>query len=144
MTMQKIKKILIPLYILFLIGSFFYVRSVVKEKSVDVDQKEEEKVVEVKPVTVFLKYDGITQKMKMKNVETVLDLLETLRDDGKIIFEKTLYTYGIELDHFNRVVAPEGYHWRVFYKDQDITDSMGNVNLEDNSTYEVKLVEKAK
>jgi len=70
-----------------------------------------------------------------------LDLLNILRSEKEFTYEKTAYIDRIEIDRVNDIYPPEGYKWKVFLKDEDITQIIADKYLEDNSTYVLKLSE---
>ncbi|KKS21352.1 MAG: hypothetical protein UU80_C0030G0004 [candidate division WWE3 bacterium GW2011_GWA1_41_8] len=109
------------------------------------DQKEEPKrVLEVKPVKVKLTIEQTggskEYSVELQNIDTVLDLLEEVREDQGFIYEKTAYTYGTIIDGIEGIKAPEGYMWRIFENNIDITENVSNESLNDGFFYSIKLV----
>lgn len=140
--MSKYKKYLIPAYILLLVFSFFYVRSVLNNESIKVMEKEkiEENVFEIKPAVTYLNIEGgESYRVRLTNANSVYDILEYLRDENKLYFEKTSYTYGTELDIVN-TLPPNGYLWKVYYGDKDITYAIEELKIKDKDVYTIKLV----
>ncbi|OGC56734.1 hypothetical protein A2976_03465 [candidate division WWE3 bacterium RIFCSPLOWO2_01_FULL_41_9] len=141
----KLKKYLIVAYIILLVGGYFYINSILDVNKVSVDQKEEPKrVLEVKPVKVKLTIEQTggskEYSVELQNIDTVLDLLEEVREDQGFIYEKTAYTYGTIIDGIEGIKAPEGYMWRIFENNIDITENVSNESLNDGFFYSIKLV----
>ena len=141
----KLKKYLIVAYIILLVGGYFYINSILDVNKVSVDQKEEPKrVLEVKPVKVKLTIEQTggskEYSVELQNIDTVLDLLEEVREDQGFIYEKTAYTYGTIIDGIEGIKAPEGYMWRIFENNIDITGNVSNESLNDGFFYSIKLV----
>ncbi|KKS18743.1 MAG: hypothetical protein UU77_C0069G0004 [candidate division WWE3 bacterium GW2011_GWC1_41_7] len=141
----KLKKYLIVAYIILLVGGYFYINSILDVNKVSVDQKEEPKrVLEVKPVKVKLTIEltggSKEYSVELQNIDTVLDLLEEVREDQGFIYEKTAYTYGTIIDGIEGIKAPEGYMWRIFENNIDITENVSNESLNDGFFYSIKLV----
>lgn len=139
--MRNLKKILYPLYILLLLFGFLYVKKTLKEGNIEVQDKDNEKeeTIEVKPVAVYLEIRTgryvRRYREKMRNIDTVTDFLEKLRDSGEIFYEKTEYTYGLEFEQINNLNNPSGYKWELYHGTKKITNNAGNVLLEDDNTY---------
>ncbi|OGC48172.1 hypothetical protein A3A69_01275 [candidate division WWE3 bacterium RIFCSPLOWO2_01_FULL_37_15] len=140
-----LKKTLIGVYILSLILGVYYVQNTLKTNKVPTGEVEKKKTTEVHPAQVLLKvfaYDGTEKeyKAKMKNIDTVLDLFENLRNSQGFYYEKIAYNYGTEVDNINKIKAPEGYNWHIFNNGEDITFKVNEFNLEDNAIYQIRLV----
>ena len=137
--MEKAKKYFPYVYIIFLVFSFFYVRSVMKEGDLrDYDETVDKAIKEV-AVDVILVVGNESYSVKLESRDTVLDLLEDLRGDDKFHYEKTDYTYGTELDSVNGVKPSPGYKWKVFRGNEDITHTIGDIYLTDDTTYTIRL-----
>ena len=142
---NKTKKGLIIGYIVLVAVSALYVRSVINSDEIKVqDEKKEKKSVESKPTKVYLTVTtGTTTKeynTTLQNVDSVLDFLENLRRHDEFTYEKISYTYGTELENINNQKAPDGYDWRLFLNNEDITYKAADTNLVDETHYELKLV----
>ncbi|MFC1700425.1 hypothetical protein ACFLZ4_02155 [Patescibacteria group bacterium] len=137
--MEKYKKYFPYIYVVFLISSFFYVKSVLKEGDLRDYDDEVEKAQKEHPVDVTLVVSGISYSVRLESGDTVLDLLEDLRGDDKFYYEKTDYTYGTELDTVDGVKPSSGYKWKVFKGEEDITYTIGDVYLTDKATYTIRL-----
>ncbi|OGC46725.1 hypothetical protein A3F07_03740 [candidate division WWE3 bacterium RIFCSPHIGHO2_12_FULL_38_15] len=140
-----LKKILIAVYLLSLIFGIYFVQNALKINKVPTGEIEKKKVVEVHPAQVTLKVlsvDGTekTYKVKMKNIDTVLDLFEDLRNKQSFYYEKIAYIYGTEINSVNGINAPESFKWHIYTNDEDITFKVNEFKLEDNAVYELKLV----
>jgi len=141
MNVKKVSNYSILGYILVLVVGFFYVRSVMNSSPVKQVDKEKE-VKEVHPVKVYLNFEDKKLSESLTTGDSVGDFLDTLRDDNLIFFERVRYTYGISLDNVNRMKIPDGYEWRVYSPDGDITFDIDNISLVDNMTYDLRLVKK--
>ncbi len=142
--MINFKKIFPIIYAIFLISTFFYVRGIVNEEKIVVVTKKEDKIVEdVKPIKVSLTVRGHNQNsiynVKMKNVHTFDDLLEELTKQERISYEKTEYIYGTEYDLINHERAPDGYVWKVYADDLELTYDTKGVKLVDGVKYSLIL-----
>ena len=141
--MSKKLKIFIPVYILFLLLSFLYIRSVLKESPLDT-QDEEKEVEDVYPITVSLRFinNGVTKayNANFENIDTVTDLMEDLRDHQELIYEKTEYFKKTTIDSVNGIIPPKGYRWGIFMGDIEYTNDLGSTQLVNNATYELKIV----
>jgi len=135
-----LNKLLLPLYILFLIFSYFYVKSVIKGIPVSVEDKIDEKSVEVKrvDVTLTVKTPTFTKtyKQESKTNKTVSDLLLQVRENNTdFTFDRTAYSYGSQLDHVNNIKATDTMSWKIFDGDNDITSKMDSIELVDGKSY---------
>lgn len=180
LTIAKLKKISITFVVLFFVLSYIFVINTLGKEEVKVEEKQSksENIIEEKPVRVTLNINGSpyfgfqTINKRMQNTQTILDLLEILRDDGFLTYERTFYTYGVEIDNINGFIPPENEKWSVFVSIEneksisdlknnvgleqkyeellnealtnsiDISDHIGNINLVDGATYDIKLSEK--
>ena len=142
-AMKRKTKIFIVVYIALLILGSLYVKSVLKESPVE-EKEAKEEVEETHLVNVSLKViNGTATNMynaKLKNVDTVKDLLEEIRDHSDFSYEITEYFHKIEIDTVNKVKTPTGYKWIVMSNNNDITNDIGNTYLENNAVYELKLI----
>ncbi|OGC45992.1 hypothetical protein A2V49_01965 [candidate division WWE3 bacterium RBG_19FT_COMBO_34_6] len=137
------------IYIIFLISSFFYIKHILKIDSISIKDKEiteELKEVEVKPVDVKLIIEvnnlkSIYEK-RLNNLNTLDDFLEDLVEDKKLYYEKTEYVYGVEYDLINRQKAPDGYIWRIFRNDEEITYKTKDLKLQDKDIFKIILSKK--
>ncbi len=131
-------------YISLLFLGYFYVRDIIGREELKVgvidDQKES---IEIKPIDVTLmvktRSSSVEYLANMKNINTLDDLLEDLRDEVDFFFEKTEYTYGTEYDLVNHTKAQEGYAWKVYEDDEDITQNTSGRVLKDKAVYILSL-----
>lgn len=138
--MQKLNKLLVPLYIVFLILSFFYVRSVLKGVPVSTAGTLEEENPEVKNITVSLtvKAPAYTKiyTQQSKSVDSASDLLLKIKENNAdFSFDRTAYSYGSEIDHVNNIKSTETMRWKMLDGDTDITLKMDDTNLMDGKNY---------
>ena len=129
-----------PLYILFLIFSFFYVKSVLKGVPVSTADKKEEENVGIKNITVTLTVMSPsytkTHTQQSKNVDSVSDLLLKIKENNQdFTFDRTAYSYGSEFDHINNIRATDTMKWIMLDGDTDITLKMDDTTLVDGKTY---------
>lgn len=132
-------------YVLSVGLTFWYVRSVLKTGTIDVSaQQEEKKVADVKSVKVSLAVEmpksTISYDAKLKNTDTVLDLLNTLRDTTNFTYQKTAYIDRVELDFINGIYPQGGYKWKIFFNGEDITQKFQDMYLQNKDLYTIKLV----
>ena len=139
--MEKAKKYFPYLYILFLIFSAFYVKDVLKEGDLKKYNSSVEKAEKILDVNVTLIANGKVYTAKLRSDDTILDLFEDLRDHDNFYYEKTDYVYGTEIGMVNGDKAPIGYKWEVFINEEIITNDIGDIYLENEQTYIIKLVE---
>ncbi len=144
--MSRTSKLLAILYIIFVIFSFIFVKSTLKEEEV-IERKEDKKQTEdVYDFNAVLIYDNGKEikelKEKMRNTDTILEFLKELRDHGKLIYEKTDYTYGIQIDSVNKIIPSDNYVWSIFLNGEDVTKDIGKIRVQKNVTLELKIIEK--
>lgn len=137
MKTSTLKNIIIVIVLLASFGIFLYVRSVINENEVKIKKKDdslEKRVVDEKPVDVTLIIDnGITKNkydLELKNTDTILDVLSNLRQQDLLIYEKTHYIYGTEIDHMNYANADENNRWKVYMtlSEKGVADLIKNVD----------------
>lgn len=138
--MEKLRKILVPAYIVFLVLSFLYVRSVLKGVPVSVQDNSDEKSLESKPVIVSLTVRGVGQgssySQKLTTNDSVSDLLLSIKEEvGGFTFDRISYSYGSEFDHVNNIKNTGDMKWKVYDGAEDITLSMDEIKLEDGKNY---------
>lgn len=137
--MSKIKfKSIYLAYLILATLTFFYIKHVVDRKDVDVrDIKQEVSVPEVKNIDVTLEIDlsGSRQlyKFKLKNTDTVENLLQEARKNNLINYEKTVYLNKVELTD-----PVSNRNYMVFYNGGDITAHIEEQYLEDSKIYIVR------
>ncbi len=141
----KSKYVWMTVYVLSVGLTFWYVRSVLKTGTIDVSaQQEEKKVADVKSVKVSLAVEmpksTISYDAKLKNTDTVLDLLNTLRDTTNFTYQKTAYIDRVELDFINGIYPQGGYKWKIFFNGEDITQKFQDMYLQNKDLYTIKLV----
>lgn len=141
--MKKTTKIFIPVYIAILILSFLYIKSVLRESPLDKKETKQE-VQQPYTVNVSLRVNNglnvSTYNTQLKNIDTVKDLFEEIRDHNNFSYEITEYFHKNEIDTVNKIKTPLGYKWIVEVDGEDITNEIGNVYLKKDGIYELKLV----
>ncbi len=142
MLNKSLKKKLSITYAIILAALGLFIYFSLQKDYVEVKEKESDKQGrEERTVDVALNVEsGDTYKLKMKNTDTVLDLLEEVRDKNDFTFERTAYTYGNEIEQVNKKVPLEGEEWAVFKNEEDITKEIGDIYLENDQVYEVKTI----
>ncbi len=109
-----------------------FVKVVEKEGSPKVEKEQEAKV------TAYIE-NNKTYEVKLTESNTILDLLEELKKEEDLMFEKILYSYGIDIEHLNYVYPEEDETWAVFANGEDVTYELRDTYLEDHATYEFKI-----
>lgn len=130
------KKILIILYVLTLVGGYLFVNDALKgnEIEIETENSDEKHEPQEKPVNItFILDNGKTVKQfsrEVQNNETVLDLIDLLRAEGEFTYSKIAYTYGTEISDVNEIEANENYKWRVYMRntEKSVTDQFKNLN----------------
>jgi hypothetical protein len=141
--MKKSAKIFIPVYIVILLLSFFYIKSVLKQSPLE-EKQDKKEIQQPYPVLVTLKVNNgivtLTYTAQLKNTNSVRSLLEEIRDHNNFSFEITEYFHKIEIDTVNKIKTPDGYRWIVLSDGIDITNEIGNTYLKMDGIYELKLI----
>ena len=142
MLNKSLKKKLSITYAIILAALGLFIYFSLQKDYVEVKEKESDKQGrEERIIDVALNVEsGDTYKLKMKNTDTVLDLLEEVRDKTDFTFERTAYTYGNKVEQVNKKVPLEGEEWAVFKNEEDITKEIGDIYLENDQVYEVKTI----
>jgi len=127
-----------------LLITILYVRDIITAEELTVETKESKNMVaNVKPVKISLLVIGLSQRnihnLTLKNTNSFDDLLEKMVKNEMLTYEKTEYIHGTEYDQINGEVAPDGYVWKVYVDDNDITFSTKGIKLNDKSTYKLSL-----
>lgn len=140
----KLKNILAILYILLIVVGFFYVRQTLKTGSQDIDSKQEEKdSIKTFFTTATLNINNgtttVSHQAKLLNTNSVLDLLDALRNEKKLTYETTMYIYGTEISEVNGVPATDGYKWKVYFNNKDITLDINKTYITEKAKYDLKL-----
>ena len=135
------------IYVISLIFAFFYVRNALEEGNIEVKEAPDvEAVDEVKPAKVSLVVETAgsvqTYVKALKNKDTVQSLMELVREEDNMFYEIVSYIDDAEVVDLYRTKAPEGYSWRVFYKENDITNSLDEITLLDGETYYLRMMQK--
>lgn len=144
---SKLRKVLVPVYIMFLVFSFFYVRSVLKGVPVSELDTDIEKIKNPQEISVDLKVLGpginLSFKIKPKDNDSVADLLLKAKEENEsFIYDRIAYSYGYEFDHVNNIYNNSNSGWRIFVDDRDITMGMDSEYLQDGKTYTLQYVKK--
>lgn len=135
------------LYLLFLVSMFFYINSVLATDSFSATEKEEQKpTVKIKEVNIKLTVELTGQNKeyaaKLKNMDTVKDFLNDLRENQGLLYESDLYTYGVEIVSVFDQEADAGKRWAIYDKDKDITATLADHYLVNKTTYILRQVAK--
>jgi hypothetical protein len=143
--LEKYKKPLIISYILFLVFGGFYVRSVLNSDRIEIVPKPPTpKTDKVEPIRVTLNIESynnrISYAIRMKNVDSVTNLLDEAKKEHGVSYEVTMHTYGSEFDHIMGITPPVNYSWRLFEGEEDITNIINGYRLTRNSIYTLKLL----
>lgn len=132
-------------YIVFLALTIVYVKSVLKEDSFKVVEKEPKKLaVKIKEAQVKLvvqsKESQKEYTAKLTNGDSVRDFLSQLRKTTDFYYEVDMYTYGTELVSLYGKEADPGNRWAVFFNDEDVTKDISKIKLENKASYIIKQV----
>ncbi|MBW6441884.1 hypothetical protein K0B04_03195, partial [Patescibacteria group bacterium] len=122
-----------------------YIRNVLRREALDVYIEKEVKEVEKEYQTnVTLKYyngNRITEyKKRMTNLDSVYDFLYELRSKDNLIFEIDRYTYGTEMLSVYEKLPQSGYKWAVILDEEDITNYIDSIDLEDGMSFELRVI----
>ena len=144
--MSKKKAIYIISYLSVLLLSFIYIKSVLKKEDVESYEETEIEVEKEYPVTSILNVyqeDSVKEyQAKSTNLESIDDFLDGLRGDSDLQYEKTVFTYGIEISSVFGVEPEDGYKWAFLVDGNDVTQQIDNINIDKHHTYELKMIEK--
>ena len=80
-------------------------------------------------------------RKRLNNADSLIDFMNDLRQEGLFMYERTAYTYGMELDQVSGISAPEGYKWKIYKGTEDITYEAEGILLEDETEYTIRLEE---
>lgn len=141
------KKIILILTYIFLSGLLvLYVRSILKRDDLKIYEKKKVEVEETYSVDVKLKLiDGKTSKeftKSLKNTDSVEELMKKIRSSGDISYELIKYTYGVDIESVNGIKPGDGSEWAIIKDGENITLRIDKVYLEEDKTYELKIIEK--
>lgn len=133
-------------YLVLLFAGVFYVNSVLKRDDIKVDEEKKDKSsIEEKIVKVDVSVNNgkmvKTYQTKLKNIDTVYDAFDEIREDNGFFYEITAYLNGTKVDCINDNCATDGYKWVVLKDKKDITSEIKNTSLEDDTLIEITLVQ---
>lgn len=142
-TPKNIKIASISAYIFLLIGGAVFVHTTLNSNTEEVsileddNNEEEEAIKPVKPYITF-EINGRTKEyqIRMENNQTILDLIDYLRQEGEIQYEKVAYSYGTEISSIDGVAPEEGENWHVYLEtdSSNAADQMKNLKLSPKET----------
>ncbi|MFA5776049.1 MAG: hypothetical protein WC988_00585 [Patescibacteria group bacterium] len=132
-------------YLIFLVTTIFYVKSVLDVDSFKATEKAVEKpTVKVKNVSVnlLLEVEQETKEYKaeLRNIDTVEDFLKELRNKQGLYYEKDIYTYGVEIVSVFDKEPVGDKKWAVLLDDKNITNKISDEYLVDGAIYTLKQV----
>lgn len=144
---MKLKNIAIILYLAFIAGSYFYVKSVIE--GVPVSQKSEEETVvyytkikaglTIEGPSIYKKYEQI-----VKSNDSVADFVLTIKENNKdFVYERTRYTYGNKFESVLGLPSNNDYEWRMFLNNEDVTLKMDDLTVSDGQVYSLRYVNTA-
>jgi len=146
-TLIRLKKILLIIYLVVLPTSYIYINSVLTKNIIKINEKDNKdgKTTEKNysiDIKLLVHHDGTetSYKASKKNTDTVEDLLRHLRDHQGFIYEKTEYIYGIEIETVNHTHPNNNYKWAIFDKETNVTKDINSIRLTDNTTYIIKQI----
>lgn len=136
------------MYIVFLAAAYLYINKTLKTSQIKIEPKEVKTGVDIKPAKVTLNIldvpGGGTFTEDMRNTDTVLDLMRKLYERGLLHYERTAYTYGIEITEVNSTIPGQKEKWAVYIYDL-LTKTKtgidpGDTKLVDGGIYYLELV----
>lgn len=144
---SKLRKVLIPIYIMFLVFSFFYVRSVLKGVPVSELDTDIEKIKNPQEISVDLKILGpgvnLNYKINPKDNDSVADLMLKAKEENEsFVYDRIAYSYGYEFEHVNNIFNDSDNEWRISVDNTDITMEMDSTYLQNGKTYILQYVKK--
>lgn len=130
-------------YLILLVTSFFYVRSVLDADSFKAVEKQSvkpaEKVVGIDvKLSVYENNKTAVYESKMKSSDSVQDLLAELRKSRGLLYEVDIYTYGSEIVSVFDKEPDAGKKWAVLLGDNNLTSRMSDEYLVDDAEYILK------
>jgi len=141
----KLKPVAITLLIYLFLGAFIYT-SLSDDSQVKVEEKEQRVAdddAEIHPVRTYLRVDNgyriIDYYVRLDTTNTLMSLLDYHRSKSGFTFSQKQYTYGTLLDDINGYKAPEGYVWRVYDNNEEITYNIRDTKLQNEHQYLLKL-----
>lgn len=134
-------------YLILLAGGVFYVNTILNQNEVKVDKEKPNKVaIEEKFVDVSVLVDNgktnKTYRTKLKNIDSVYDVFDEIREDSNFFYQISGYLYGTEVDCINDTCATDGYKWIVYKDNVDITSVLKDTSLDDDTSLVLKLEKK--
>jgi hypothetical protein len=130
-------------YLILLLGGIFYINAILKRDAIivgkELPEKEAtlEKLVDVDVIVNNGKNIKIYET-KLKNIDTVYDVFDEIRDQDDFFYQISGYLYGIELDCVNDTCGTDGYKWIAYKDDVDITKNLKDTSLDKDTV--IKLV----
>lgn len=128
-------------YLFVLVLTSLYIHSALKTTELEVKElpeKEEVKNVNRKEIDIrILIFDTdkkLTQEVVLPdtdNTDTINEVLEEARKKNLVYYEKVNYVYGSEIEKVLNLTLPEGYSWKVYFNNEDITHKIDEVSLLD-------------
>lgn len=143
----RFKNFLIPAYILLIIFSFFYVKSVLKEGASVIDEKKDREHVEFpKQAKVNLTVQGpginASYRETMGTNNTVFQMIERVRADNSTFrLEQNAYVDRKEFASINGIEATDSKVWKVYLEDKDITYDIEKEFLVQSGNYYLRYVD---
>ncbi|MFA6981795.1 MAG: hypothetical protein WC243_02110 [Patescibacteria group bacterium] len=136
MHLERYRNRFIIVYVVVVVVLYIFVRSALNDTSIQISDKEPiQKAEHIEEYNVKLSVPYLNKEytIKLNSTDTVLDLLETLRRDDTSYFyyEKTLYTYGLELCCINDT----NLSWKLKFNNEDITKNIDDIYLQNDGVY---------
>jgi len=140
----KITPLLVLLLVIFAGRS--YVLNVLKDDSVEIVQKmDEKKVPNVAPANIMITVEGerisIKKSLRLSNTDTFIEAMESLREEGYISFERLAYIDGMRITAINNIESNDINEWRVFLSMKEGQSTSADPLLFDD--YELNILKQA-
>jgi hypothetical protein len=98
---------------------------------------------EIHPARTYLRIDNgdeiVAYYARLDTTNGLMSLFDYHRENSGFTYSQTGYTYGLGFDNINGQKAPEGYIWRLYDNDEEITYDVKDIKLENNHTYLLKI-----
>lgn len=141
---KKHSRILAILLFGLLYFAFFNTaNNILNDESKKISEKgKEEKVEDIKPadIDVTIDFGDIQQiySFRMNNDDSILDLLEELREEYGVSYEQVFKTEHDEISEINGVKASDNKSWNIYDDEVQVIDYK-SYKLDDNNHYYFKL-----
>ena len=134
----KTPLLVLGIYILLGLVTFSIVNETDQVKVSDKEQRVPDDDAEIHPARTYLIIDdGISTKdyyARLDTTDNFKTVLEYHRENSNLSYELIGYTYGTALDNINGYEAPDGFVWKVYDEEEEITYAINDVKLQHEHT----------